>query len=248
MKEWYFVDTGKNTGTFNMDFDLKLVEKVKEERIPFLRFYQWQPFAISLGYHQKIESINSELCEKDSVDIVRRPTGGRAILHSDELTYSVTIPLDMFSPHEVYYKINFALLEGLHLYDEKLKSVELEKSQIDFKNFYKSSRSIPCFSSSARNEIKFQNKKLVGSAQRVINDITLQHGSILIGDYHKRIVDYLNLNDEERKILKSDLDEKTISLKEILNSEIDLEKLKYCLKKGFEKVFEVNLIESEVMV
>jgi len=248
MKIWYYIDTGKNTGQFNMDFDLKLVDRVKEEGLSFLRFYQWEPFAISLGYHQKIESINSKLCEENSIDIVRRPTGGRAILHSDELTYSVTTPLDLFSPHELYFKINLSLLEGLHLYDERLREVELERSQIDFKNFYKSSRSIPCFSSSARNEIKFQNKKIIGSAQRVINDVLLQHGSILIGDYHKNIVEYLNLNEDEKEILKSDLDEKTISLKEILNSEIDLEKLKVCLRIGFEKVFEIKFVESEVTV
>ncbi len=248
MKDWFILDTGKHSGNFNMDFDLRLVDKVREEGFSFLRFYQWEPFAISLGYHQKIETINEELCARDSIDIVRRPTGGRAILHSDELTYSVTTPLEMFSPYEIYYSINFALLEGLHLYDERLKSVELEKAQIDFKDFYKSSRSIPCFSSSARNEIKFQNKKLIGSAQRVINDVILQHGSILLGDYHKKIVDYLNLDDEEKKFLKDDLDAKTISLKEILNSEVDLERLKFCLKKGFEKVFEINFVESEILI
>lgn len=248
MKFWQLIDTGKNTGQFNMDFDLKLVDRVKEEGISFLRFYQWEPFAISIGYHQKLDSIDSKLCEQNSIDIVKRPTGGRAILHADELTYSVTTPLDLFTPQEIYFKINLSLLEGLHLYDERLKAVELERAQIDFKNFYKSSRSIPCFSSSARNEIKFHNKKLIGSAQRVFNDIVLQHGSILIGDYHKRIVDFLILNDDEKKFLKNDLDEKTISLKEILNSEVDLEKLKFCLKIGFEKVFEIKFIESEVTV
>ncbi len=248
MTSWVFLDTGAKPGEFNMNFDLSLVEKVKSSRDSFLRFYQWQPFAISLGYHQKIESINLELCEKDSIDVVRRPTGGRAILHADELTYSVVLPLNDNSPQEIYFKINSALIEGFHLYDERLKDVELEKAQIDFKKFYKSSRSIPCFSSSARNEIKFQNKKLVGSAQRVIEDVLLQHGSILIGEYHKRIVEFLNLTEEEKYLLKRDLDEKTISLKEILNEKINLEKLKKCLLKGFEKVFEVSFIESEVTI
>ncbi|MCX8057572.1 MAG: hypothetical protein N3F03_08190 [Ignavibacteria bacterium] len=248
MNFWKFLDTGENTGKFNMDFDLSLVERVNSEGVSFIRFYQWKPYAISLGYHQKIESINVELCKEHSIDIVRRPTGGRAILHSDELTYSVVTPIKNFSPHELYYKINLALIEGLHSYDIRLKDVELEKAQIDFKNFYKSSKSIPCFSSSARNEIKFQNKKLVGSAQRVINDVLLQHGSILIGEYHKKIVEFLNLNDDEKAMLKNELDEKTISLKEILNEEINLNNLKNSLLKGFEKIFEISLIESEVTI
>ncbi len=246
MTSWIIVDTGKNTGKFNMNYDLSLVEKVKYENYSILRFYQWQPYAISLGYHQKIESINTDLCKKDNIDIVKRPTGGRAILHSEELTYSVVTSLNKFSSSDLYFKINLALINGLIFYDKRLEKVELEKAQIDFKNFYSSSRSIPCFSSSARNEIKYENRKLVGSAQRVIDNILLQHGSIIIGDFHKKIVEYLNLSEEEKELLKKDLDDKTICLEEILKEKIDLERLKLSLKKGFEKVFEIELIEDEV--
>ncbi len=246
MMHWRFIDTGFNPGQFNMDYDLNLVERTNRTGLVFLRFYQWQPYAISLGYHQKLESINVEKCQKDGIDIVRRPTGGRAILHSEELTYSITLPLVNESPSEIYMKINQAITEGLHFYDSKLKDIELEKTQIDFKKFYKTTRSIPCFSSSARNEIKYHNRKLVGSAQRVINNVLLQHGSILIGNYHKKIVDYLQLNDEERENLKLDLDAKTVCLEEILLSEIDTEQLKTSLLKGFEKIFSVCLHESEV--
>ncbi|MFN4111837.1 MAG: biotin/lipoate A/B protein ligase family protein [Ignavibacteria bacterium] len=248
MSSWIFIDTGLHSGEFNMNFDLSLVERVRLEKKSFIRFYQWQPFAISLGYHQKIESLNTEKCKQDSIDIVRRPTGGRAILHSEELTYSVVTSIYNNSANELYFKINLALIEGFHNYDSRLREVDLEKGQIDFKNFYKSTRSIPCFSSSARNEIKFQNKKLVGSAQRIINDVILQHGSILIGDYHKKIVDYLNLSEEEKELLNQDLDQKTITLEEILNEKIELNKLKFSLLTGFEKVFDINLIESKVEI
>lgn len=248
MIDWIFLDTGKNPGQFNMDFDLQLVDKVKSGKFSFLRFYQWQPYAISLGYHQKIESVNLDLCSKDGIDVVRRPTGGRAILHSEELTYSIVVNDFSFSPQEFYYKVNLALLEGLHLFNKRLKTIELEKTQVDFNSFYKSSRSITCFSSSAKNEIKFQNKKLVGSAQRVIDNVILQHGSILIGDYHKKIVDYLNLSNEEKKLLKKDLDDKTIALNDILKDKLDLNNLKLCLLRGFENIFEVRFNESEVFV
>lgn len=247
MNRWFFIDTGKSSGEFNMDYDLALVERARNEQSSFIRFYQWQPYAISLGYHQKIDSIDFEACRKDSIDVVRRPTGGRAILHSEEFTYSVVTPSTNLSPHEFYFKINLALIEGFYLYDKRLEKIELEKAQIDFKNFYKSSKSIPCFSSSARNEIKFENKKLVGSAQRIINNIILQHGSIMISDYHKKIVNYLKLNEEEKKILSEELNIKTISLQEILNEEINLERLKLSLLKGFEKIFEIKLIENEVI-
>ncbi len=247
MIRWFVLDTGKNTGQFNMDFDLQLVEKVSKEKIPHLRFYQWDPFAISLGYHQKIESINLELCRQNGIDVVYRPTGGRAILHAEELTYSVIIPFS-FTPNEIYYLINRALIEGFRLYDKRLMEVDLEKSQIDFKNFYKSPSSIPCFSSSAKHEIKYMNKKLVGSAQRVNNDVVLQHGSILIGDYHKKLTDYLMIDEKEKESLRKDLDEKTVSLKEILDNDIDINRLKESIKKGFEKIFEAELMQHEYAV
>lgn len=247
MIRWFFLDTGKNTGQFNMDFDLQLVEIVSKGKIPHLRFYQWDPYAISLGYHQNIESINLELCRKYGIDVVYRPTGGRAILHAEELTYSIVMPLS-FTPNETYYLVNRALIEGFRLYDDKLRGVDLEKSQIDFKNFYKSSRSIPCFSSSAKNEIKYTNKKLVGSAQRVNNDVVLQHGSILIGEYHKKLADYLVIEEKEKELLRKDLNEKTISLKEILDEDIDIDRLKESIKKGFEKIFEAEFIYHEYAV
>lgn len=244
MSRWFFLDTGKSTGQFNMDYDLHLVEVVSKEKIPYLRFYQWDPYAISLGYHQKIESINLELCKQNGIDVVYRPTGGRAILHAEELTYSVIMPLSS-TPNEIYYLVNRSLIEGFRLYDDKLKEVDLEKSQIDFKNFYKSSRSIPCFSSSAKNEIKYFNRKLVGSAQRINNDVVLQHGSILVGDYHKKLIDYLMIDEKSKELLKKDLDEKTISLKEILNDDIDIDRLKETIKQGFEKIFKAEFIQHE---
>lgn len=248
MTEWIFIDTGENTGRFNMDFDLRLCEYIQSVQKPILRFYQWKPYAISLGYHQKLDSINLELAQKNNIDVVVRPTGGRAILHAEELTYSVIFPLNIYSPHQLYQKISQAIIQGFHFYDERLNVVSLEKSQIDFKEFYKSTKSIPCFSSSARNEIKYGTKKLVGSAQRVLNNSILQHGSILFGEYHKRIVDYLNLSDEEKLAMKNDLNEKTISLSELLNEEINILRIKESIRHGFEVVFEVAFEELKIEV
>ena len=248
MMKWIFIDTGENPGQFNMDFDLKLCTLVSTTKKPILRFYKWKPYAISLGYHQKLDSINTDLAKQNNIDIVIRPTGGRSILHSEELTYSVVFPLEAVSPHNLYQLISDSIVKGLHLYDRKLRKINLEKSQIDFKEFYKSSRSIPCFSSTAKNEIKFQNKKLVGSAQRVLASSILQHGSILCGNYHKNLVHYLKLSNEEKQLLKKDLDEKTISLFEILNEEIDYSKLKKCIRRGFESTFGAEFLEPNLEV
>ncbi|MCX8010866.1 MAG: lipoate--protein ligase family protein [Ignavibacteria bacterium] len=229
---WIFIDSGFLTGKENMDYDVHLTNECSDD-VSFLRLYRWKPYCISLGANQKIEDINSESARSDNIDIVKRPTGGRAILHAEELTYCIAMKMNGHTNHEIYSLINKALLKGLKLYSSKLNTLELEKNQINLSEFYKTHSSIPCFSSSAKYEIKFENKKLVGSAQRVFGDTILQHGSILCGDYHKNLVNYLNLPKEKLQDVKEDLNEKTISIGEIVGEEVDYSKLADCIKKGF---------------
>ena len=116
---WRLIDTGINTGSYNMEFDLNLAKEVKPESA-ILRLYRWNPYCISLGANQDIKEINIEKAAADGIDIVKRPTGGRAILHSEELTYSVVMFLDSgSSPRNIYEQINFALIEGLKLYNSE---------------------------------------------------------------------------------------------------------------------------------
>lgn len=244
MMNWYFYDTDENTGSFNMDFDLTLCKEFDEDNIPRLRLYRWKPYSISLGFNQDDKNLLIDKLANDGIEVVKRPTGGRAVLHSEELTYSVVLPNKENNSSSVYSQISMAIVYGFHYYDDKLKQVELEKNQVDFSSFYKSHKSIPCFSSSARYEIKLGEKKIVGSAQRVFPNHILQHGSILTGVYHKNLVNYLSLSEDKIEQLKSDLNEKTISISEITNKAIDYSKLKNCLKKGFEEYFSISLNEK----
>src|SRR5690606_2653286 len=113
-------------------------------------------------------------------------TGGRAILHAQELTYSVVMPSEGRSIMEVYRQISEALTAGLK---SLAPDIGIAKSQPDFQKLYREPGSIPCFSSSARYEIEFDGRKVVGSAQRRIGSAVLQHGSILIGDAHLALAD-----------------------------------------------------------
>ncbi len=242
---WKFLDTGFNTGMFNMHFDIQLAENYSPHEVIF-RVYRWEPYCISLGANQRFEEIDIENARVHSVDIVKRPTGGRAILHSEELTYSFIYPIDYnTSAHDLYNQINIALKKGLGIYNSKLNEVELEHAQPDFKDFYKQEKGSICFAVSAKSEINFHNKKLVGSAQRKMGSVILQHGSILCGDYHLKIVDYLNITDSKKTDIKNELLNSTIDLKSILNEEIDYSLLALSLKTGFEKHFNIKFESSQ---
>jgi lipoyl(octanoyl) transferase len=242
---WRFVDTGWDTGSRNMAYDEALARSFlgdsRERAVPSLRLFRWKPWAVSLGYNQNEADLNAEKCAAEGIDIVRRPTGGRAILHAQELTYSITLPAGRKTILEVYNDIGRALVHGLRLFGI---DVALQRSQPDFRSVYRQPSSIPCFTSSARYEIEWQGKKLVGSAQRRFSDgeheAILQHGSILCGPAHRRLADLLAVRDPAvLDQLRKDLQDKTTDLSEILGREVDLDALGECIRKGFEREWEV---------
>ena len=160
---WQFFNTGFNSGKYNMDYDMDIAKNIKPGEA-VLRLYRWQPYCISLGANQNFESVNLSKAVEDNIDVVKRPTGGRAILHSEELTYSVIFPiLENLSARNLYHEINLALLEGLKIFNSKLDEVELENNQPNFNAFYKEEKSTICFAMPAKSEIKYSGKKLVGS-------------------------------------------------------------------------------------
>ncbi|MBP1647360.1 MAG: biotin/lipoate protein ligase [Bacteroidetes bacterium] len=237
---WRFVDTGWNTGDRNMAYDEALARsflgEAMAEGIPTLRLFRWRPWAVSLGYNQNAADLDAAKCSQEGIDVVRRPTGGRAILHAQELTYSVTLPAGRKTIHQVYNDIGRALVRGLNLFGV---DAALQRSQPDFRSNYRQPSSIPCFTSSARYEIEWRGRKLVGSAQRRFSDgereAILQHGSILCGPAHRRLADLLTVADPAvLDRLRRDLEEKTTDLSEILGREIDLDSLGECVRRGFE--------------
>ena len=242
---WHFIDSGFNTGSYNMDFDVNLTKNYLPGDVYF-RLYRWKPFCISLGSNQNFNEIKLDKAASDNIDIVKRPTGGRAILHAEELTYSVVMPIDTnFTPKVIYHEINLAIYKSLKIYDERLTEIELEKKQPDFSSLYKNQTNSICFAVSAKNEINFNGQKLVGSAQRKMGNVVLQHGSILCDDYHKKIVDYLNFEDDKLREVKAKLDSNTIDLKSILKEQIDYDRLLSSLYVGFENYFNIKLSRVE---
>ncbi|KAF0151281.1 MAG: biotin/lipoate A/B protein ligase [Ignavibacteria bacterium] len=237
---WHFLDSDFNTGEFNMNKDIELAQNCKSDEAYF-RLYRWQPYCISLGANQSFDDIDLAKAKTDGIDVVKRPTGGRAILHAEEMTYSVILPLNyQYSPKEVYSLISTALIRGLDLYDHRLAESELESVQPNFPILLEEASGVLCFASTAKNEVKFGGKKLIGSAQRKLNNIILQHGSILCGTFHQKLADYLNTEAKSKELLRDELSSRTTEIETILNAKVDYGKLKECLVQGFEQEWQIK--------
>ena len=261
MRRWLFIDAGARTGAFHMAQDEMLARSLErsgcasgeadappgdEEPLQALRLYRWQPWAISLGHNQPADTIDLERCRRDGIDVVRRPTGGRAILHAEELTYCVAMYAGRKSVMAVYNDISRALVRGLGLLGVE---ATLQRSQPDFGAAYRDASSIPCFTSSARYEIEHRGRKLVGSAQRRFSggsqDVVLQHGSILCGGAHRRLADYLRVPEAQTLgRIRTELSEKTADLGEILGRPVAADEVLACVRRGFELEWNIEFVEG----
>ena len=202
-KNWYLMPYRVLPGVKNMAVDLLLArEYLKWLDRPLLRFYGWQPDTISLGHSQPASDIDFNKADSAGVAIVRRPTGGRAIYHARELTYSIIYPPGELKKEALYHRVNIwfkKLLDQLGI-----ESV-VQNEQPDFKRHYLDSKSSPCFSAAARFELKVEGKKIVGSAQRIYANAILQHGSFMLGAEHLKLVEYLKMTHEEKESVLTNL-------------------------------------------
>lgn len=227
-------------GPQNMAIDEALLERCASEETPSLfptvRFYRWSRPTLSLGYNQDIESsLHVHECRARGIPIVRRPTGGKAVLHDQEITYSMiasfSSPPFQRTVFDNYRLISEALVKCL-------KSLGIQAMIAD-EGASSYSRKGPeaCFARLSRFEISYRNFKMVGSAQRRKRRAFLQHGSLLL--------------DADRTLLKNLIRSKNsiqemnfITVKEALGRDIPFEEIASSMVEGFEKNFEVQLRES----
>lgn len=228
------------TGEENMRRDEEMARACLEDGAPRLRFYSWNPWTLSLGYNQNDARIDKEEIDRRGYDLVRRPTGGRAVFHAEEITYGIAMPAGGRGIHETYAMISAALKRGF----EKLgaQGVEFSRHKPDFREHYQSMDSEGCFSASALNELTWNGRKLVGSAQRRYGAVLLQHGSILLGDAHLDIVDFLSVKPELRQGMRERLAERTATLSDILPGPLpDFREIAEALLQGFAEEFGVGM-------
>ena len=219
----YCVDTGACPGQFNMDFDVRLMRAFADgafqrafgEGSCLWRFYAWSPSAVSLGKNQNPQEIDLERCRADGVDVVVRPTGGRAVFHADELTYSFFAATTL--PNEVIYQMVLATIA--RALSRVGVAAEFCRSQPDFRARYASPESVSCFTASARYELQVGGRKIVGSAQRRQGNVLLQHGSLPLTARHRQISRYLaGASRELLEAVDADMERKTASLDEFTSA------------------------------
>jgi len=193
MQEWRVIEDGPKDGESNMAIDRAILASCASGKtLPTLRLYSWERPTLTVGYAQDFaKEIDVNRCRKLGIQIVRRPTGGRALLHNHEVTYSLTAPIphSKFPPSLLgaYKVVARALLEGLK---------EIGVCGSDLASGGKPNRgrhsfhSPSCLSSINHLEIEVQGAKLVGSAQRRTKRAFLQHGSMLL-DWDRALLNSL---------------------------------------------------------
>lgn len=197
---WRLIVDGAADGATNMAVDEAILHTVAAGQSPTLRFYQWHPAAISLGYTQSAALISPQL-NKSNIDVVRRITGGRTVLHQHELTYMICIPAHDWRVRDgvlaSYRRISSGLAAGLRQLGVTLDAVAADVRA--------GSQSAACFDQPSASEIVVGGRKLVGSAQARKRGVVLQHGSIpLYGDVGA-IADHLALPERKRDDLRRHL-------------------------------------------
>ena len=184
---WRLLDTPPAPGAWNMALDEALAASVRGGGPPVLRFYRWSPPCLSLGRNQPARGRYDEAeLRRRGIEVVRRPTGGRAVLHDRELTYSVAVADGALgSPRQAYAAVNRALVAGLRRLGvgATLQPNTGRRAAVP--------SLAPCFAEPAEGEVVAGGRKLVGSAQVRQRGVLLQHGSLLLEDGQRQVRELL---------------------------------------------------------
>jgi lipoate-protein ligase A len=242
---WRLIRHGPATGAVNMAVD-EAIARASAEGLtpPTLRFYAWEPPCVSLGRHQPLAAVDVSRCAELGYDIVRRPTGGRAILHTDELTYSLAAaqghPLMGGLVLDVYLRLAAGLVEGMRklgVAAEPAPGTSRPGSDV----------SAACFEVPSAYEIMAGGKKLLGSAQSRRAGYVLQHGSLPLRGDLARLIECLVLSSEaERNSLMGSLTEHATTLENAAGRPVLFEEACDAITAGFEFALEIELVQDDL--
>jgi lipoate-protein ligase A len=248
---WRFVNTGTADPFYNMALDEAIVKTVeKKGGPPTIRAYAWKPAAVSIGYFQNLlDVVDAGKCVRLGIPLVRRLTGGRAVFHDEEVTYSVIAKKDHLeagqSIQDIYRRIGQALVASLRYL--KIKALLSRPTAHALPRRIAQSPG-PCFSSTGRYEVLVEGRKVVGSAQRWLGDVVLQHGSVLTGEGHLKIVQLLPAGQAaEREQMAQELRGKTISLGALLSRPVAYTEVTGALFCGFGEILGVPLEKGRLL-
>ena len=239
---WRLLNTGAASGARNMAIDEAILRAAAKGLVPpTLRFYAWAPACLSLGQAQSCSQVDWEACVARGYTVVRRPTGGRAILHTDELTYSVTAPEE--EPRvqggivESYRRLSEGLLKGLRLLAVPGVEVHLPETQTTEND----PNGPVCFQVPSHYEITVGGKKLVGSAQVRREGVVLQHGTLpLVGDI-ARICDVLASHPDPAGVRA-----RAATVEWVLGRAVSFDEAAEAMARGFASALNVELVPGDL--
>jgi lipoate-protein ligase A len=250
--QWRLLITEATDGAMNMGVDEAIISSVaRGESLPTLRFFDWNPPCLSLGHAQDVEDVDRDRLKSLGYELVRRPTGGKAILHIDEITYSVVTRQD--DPRveggivESYRRLSEGLMRGLELMDLIVTTSPhspplLMRTPASGEGV---GGEVICFEVPSNYEITVIGKKLIGSAQARKRGMVLQHGSLPLSGDIARICDVLKFeNDEAREKAKDRLRGRAITLEGALMQVVPYQTVAQALTQGFKEKLNLELVES----
>ena len=230
---WRLLLTPPAHGAWNMAVDESILEHIhRGDSIPTLRLYAWDPPCLSLGHAQPFSDVDVNRLKQRGWEVVRRVTGGRAILHTDELTYSVIAPAN--EP-----RVEGSVLESYNrLAQALLLAVQTLEIPVEMKEGKPTESATPnpvCFEVPSTYEITVNGKKLIGSAQARKKEGVLQHGSLpLTGDLTRICQALIFENEAKREEAAQRLLERATTVESALGVEISWEKAQQAFIHAFE--------------
>lgn len=256
MKEqWRFISSGPQDPAYNMAADEAILIAHSEGKVPpTVRFYGWDPATLSIGYFQKaMEEIDFEQLKAEGLGFVRRPTGGRAVLHDKELTYSIIVaesyPGIPRGVTEAYRVLSEGLLAGFRNLGLDAQMVQLASEEDKTK--YASMGSAACFDSPSWYELVVEGRKIAGSAQTRQKQVVLQHGSILLDmdtDQLFRVLKFKNERIQAR--LKQQFVHKAVAIndlcRQLQRDTVQMDEAEQAFRIGMAEGLDVELVEGEL--
>jgi lipoate-protein ligase A len=247
-RQWRLLDTGPADGFTNMAMDEAILEMhAAKGGLSTLRFYTWSPPALSLGYGQPIASdIDLTHCQARGIDVVRRPTGGRAVLHDHEVTYSVVTRAD--DPRVIcgvlasYLTISQALIRGLSYLGISAELLPLRRGA----PLPSDAASPVCFATPSSYEVAVAGRKIIGSAQRRAHDVIMQHGSIPISHDLAKVRAVFSSSPRGSRSAHGQLEACMISLQEAGGRAYTYTEVVAALTRGMAETWQVDLLPGQL--